>query len=63
MALKQHYVSGQLHKHVPSASDIYTTIGLVLETAFYTQSVQRSYKEDKWGKEVSSVRESVRKKT
>jgi hypothetical protein len=30
-----------------------TTIKLLLETVFSTQSVQRGYKEDKWGEPVS----------
>jgi hypothetical protein len=41
--------------------DIQATIEVLLETVFYTRSMPRSYKEDNWGKKVSSVQESVKK--
>jgi stage III sporulation protein SpoIIIAA len=57
------FVSKQrLGKHVPAATDTHATIEELLETVFYTRSVQRGYKEDNWGNRVSSVREVVRKK-
>jgi hypothetical protein len=52
----------QFDKHVPTATDSHATIEELLETGFSAQSVQRGYKEDKWGDRVSSVRESVRKR-
>jgi hypothetical protein len=51
-------VSGQrLGKHVPAATGTYA-----LETVSSTGAVPRSYKEDNWGKQVGSVRESAKKK-
>jgi hypothetical protein len=41
------------HKHVPVAMNINTTIELLLETMFSTQSVQIGYKKDNWGGPVS----------
>jgi hypothetical protein len=40
---------------------MHVTIEELLETVFASRSVQRGYKEDKWGNRVSSVRESVGK--
>jgi hypothetical protein len=37
------------------------TIEVLLETRFSNRSVPRSYKEDNWGDQVSSVRESVKR--
>jgi hypothetical protein len=36
----------QLSKHVPAAMDMHATIDILLETVFYTQSMQRGYKVD-----------------
>jgi hypothetical protein len=55
------FVSRQrLNKHVPAATDKHATIEVLLETVFSTRPVQRDYKEDNWGKQVSSLRECVR---
>jgi hypothetical protein len=44
------FVSRQLlGKHVLAAMDTYATIEVILETVFYTRSVQMGYKEQKWG--------------
>jgi hypothetical protein len=52
-------ISGQgLGKHVPTAKNRRATIELLLEAGFSTRSVPRSYKEDNWGDQVSSVWES-----
>jgi hypothetical protein len=57
------YISRQrLGKHVPAATDKHSTIKVLLKTVFSTQSVQRGYKEDKWGLRVSSVLESMKKR-
>jgi hypothetical protein len=50
----------RLRKNVPTASNRLATEEL-LETGFSTQSVPRSYKEDNWADQVSSVWESVMK--
>jgi hypothetical protein len=39
----------RIGKHVPLAMNTNTTIELLLETVFSTQSVQSCYKEDSWG--------------
>jgi hypothetical protein len=39
----------RLGEHVPAATETHVTIEILLETAFSTQSLQRSYKEDNWG--------------
>jgi hypothetical protein len=50
------FVSRQrLDKHVSAATDEHVTINVLLEIIFYTQSVQRAYKEDNWGKQTSST--------
>jgi hypothetical protein len=55
------FISRQrLGKHVFSATDTHTTIEVLLETMFSTQSVEMGYKEDNWGNRVSSVGESVK---
>jgi hypothetical protein len=36
-------------KHIPAATNTYTTIELLLETVFSIWSMQRGYKEDNWG--------------
>jgi hypothetical protein len=36
-------------KHVPYATNTYTTIELLLETGFSVRSVQTDYKENNWG--------------
>jgi hypothetical protein len=51
----------QLGKHVPAATDTHATIEVLLETVFSTRSVQRGFKEDKWGYRVSSVREKYKR--
>jgi hypothetical protein len=38
-----------LGKHVPAAMDKHGRIEVVLETVFFTRSVQRGCKEDNWG--------------
>jgi hypothetical protein len=54
------FVSRQrLGKHVPAATDTYANVEVLLETVFFTRSVQRSYKEDNWDNQVSSVWESL----
>jgi hypothetical protein len=35
--------SERLHKHVPAATDMHSTIDELLETIFSTRSVQRGY--------------------
>jgi hypothetical protein len=52
----------RLDKHVPAATDSHATIEVLLGTVFSSPSVQRGYREDKWGNRVSSVQESVRKR-
>jgi hypothetical protein len=59
---KQHSSRHQLSKHIPVATNMRATIGVPLEMEFSTSSVQRGYKEDRWGAQVSSVWESVRKR-
>jgi hypothetical protein len=55
-------VSGQrLGKHVSAGTNRRATIDVLLETGISVQSVARSYKEDNWGGQVSSVRESVKR--
>jgi hypothetical protein len=50
----KHTVSRQrIGKHVPAATNTHTTIVLLLETVFYTRSVQSGYKEENWGDPVS----------
>jgi hypothetical protein len=57
------FVSRQrLGKYVPAATNTHTIIEVRLETVLSTRSVQRGYKEDNWGNQVSSVRESARKR-
>jgi hypothetical protein len=57
------FVSRQrLGKHIPAATDKHATIEVLLETAFSTRSVRRGYEEDNWGDQVSSVRETVKKR-
>jgi methylglyoxal synthase len=48
----QHLSRQWIGKHVPVATNMHT-IELLLKTVFSTQSVQRGYKEDNWGKPVS----------
>jgi hypothetical protein len=52
-----------LGKHVPATMDKHAAIEVLLETMFYTRSVQRGYTEDRWGSRDSSVWECVRKIT
>jgi hypothetical protein len=57
------FVSRQrLGKHISAETDSHATIEVLLETVSSTRSVQRGYKEDSWGNEVSSVLGSVRKR-
>jgi hypothetical protein len=51
----------RLCKHVPVTMDTHATMEALLKTVFYTQSVQRGYKEDNWRNKLSSVQQSVRK--
>jgi hypothetical protein len=53
----------RLGKHVPAARDTYATIEVLSETVLSTRSLQRGYKEEKWGKRVSSVWEFVGKRS
>jgi hypothetical protein len=47
-------ISGQqISKHVPAATNMHTTIELLLETVFSARSMQSGYKEDSWGEPVS----------
>jgi hypothetical protein len=56
------FVSRQrLGKHDPAATDKNAKIEVLLETVFFTLSMQKVYKENNWGNRVGSVRESVRK--
>jgi hypothetical protein len=48
-------------KHVPAATDKHATPEVLLETMFPTRSVETGYKKN-WGKRVSSLRESVKKR-
>jgi hypothetical protein len=48
-------------KHVPTATNQRATIEVLLETGFSTRSVARSYKEDNWGDQISSVLETVKR--
>jgi hypothetical protein len=43
------------------ATNMHTTTELLLETVFYTQSMQRGYKEDNWGSQLSSAREAEKR--
>jgi hypothetical protein len=52
----------RLGKHVPVATDTHATIEGLLETVFSVWQVQRDYKEDNWGNQVSSVQESMKKR-
>jgi hypothetical protein len=52
----------RLCEHVPTAADKHATIEVMLETVFFTWSVQRGYKEDNRGDRVSSVWKSVMKR-
>jgi hypothetical protein len=47
----------RIGKHVPAATNMNTTIELLLETVFSTRSVQYGYKEDSWGDQVGPVRD------
>jgi hypothetical protein len=51
----------RLGKHVPAATDKHAKLEALLETVFYTQSVQMGYEEDNCDNRVSSVRESQEK--
>jgi hypothetical protein len=46
----------RIGKHVPAATNTYTTIEILLETVFSTRSVQSGFKEDNWGDPVSESR-------
>jgi hypothetical protein len=41
-------------KHIPAATNLHTTIQLLLETVYATWSVQSGYKEDIWDDQVIS---------
>jgi hypothetical protein len=45
---------------IPAATDRHATIKVLLETVFSTRAMPRSYKEDNWGNQVSSVLEAVK---
>jgi hypothetical protein len=55
----------RIGKHIPAATNTRATIQLLLETVFYTQSVQKGYKEDNrddpvsW--ELNSAREAEKR--
>jgi hypothetical protein len=49
----------RIGKHFPAATTTYTTMELLLETAFSTQSVQSGYKEDNFGDPVFSCQLEV----
>jgi hypothetical protein len=51
----------RLGKHVPAATDTHATIKVLLETVFSTRYVPRSFKEDNWGNQVSSIWEAVKR--
>jgi hypothetical protein len=56
------FVSRQwLSKRIPSTADTHATTEELLEMVFSTQSMQKDYKEDNWGKDVSSVWDAVMK--
>jgi hypothetical protein len=42
----------QIGKHIPLAMNTHTTVELLLDTVFSTQSVQRGYEEDNWSDSV-----------
>jgi hypothetical protein len=50
-----------LGKHVPAATDTNATIEVLLETMSFTRSVQRGYKKENYGNQVSSLREAVKR--
>jgi hypothetical protein len=45
----------RIGKHVPAATNMNRTIGLLLETVFPTRSVQSGYKEENLGDPVSCL--------
>jgi hypothetical protein len=47
-----------LGKHVPATTNRRATIEILLEKVYHTRSVPKAYKEDNWGNQYSSVRES-----
>jgi hypothetical protein len=50
----------RIGKHVPAATNMSTTIQLLLETVFAIRPVQSGYKQDNWGDPVScQLTESV----
>jgi hypothetical protein len=51
----------RLGKNIPAATDTHAKIEVLLETVFLRWPVPRIYKEDNWGNQVSSVRDSVKK--
>jgi hypothetical protein len=51
----------RLGKHVPAATDTRATIEILLERMFCTRFVPSSYKNDKFGNQVSSIQEFVKK--
>jgi hypothetical protein len=57
------FVSRQrLGKYIPAATNTHAILEVLLETVYFTLSVQKGYKEDNWDNQVSSVWESVRKR-
>jgi hypothetical protein len=61
--LKARIVSRQwLSKHIPVRLDTHATKEGLLETVFPTWSMQKGYKEDNWGNEVSSVWDAAMKR-
>jgi hypothetical protein len=52
----------RIGKHIPAATNIHSTLELLLETVFSTRFMQRGYKGDNWGNpvswELSSAREA-----
>jgi hypothetical protein len=51
----------RLGKHFPAATNRRATIDVLLERSVSMWSVPRSYLEEKWGDQISSVSESVKK--
>jgi hypothetical protein len=57
------FISRQrLGNHVSAETDTNATVEVLLETVFYTMSMQGGFKEDNWGNRVSSVWEAVKER-
>jgi hypothetical protein len=53
----------QLGKHVPAATDTHAAAEVLLETVFYTRSMQRGWMKGNWGDRVIKFRMEVRSNT